>query len=101
MTLPVPKQESISWAQIRQVFNSMPLRIALLDGDYHYRYVNTEWSKFTGKPEDAVPGCTVAKVFGEEMFASVQPLDDRTPAGETVDQDGWVEHALDGAPLPR
>jgi PAS domain-containing protein len=57
--------EAISWAQIRRLFDSMPVRIALLDRDHRYRYVNPEWSKAIGKAEDAVLGRTVAEVLGE------------------------------------
>ena len=70
MTLPGhPKQESISWAQVRKVFDSMPIRVALFDRDHRYRYVNPEWSKFTGEPEDTILGRTFAEVLGEEGAA--------------------------------
>ena len=93
MTLPnPPMQENISWAQIRRVFDSMPIRISLTDRDRRYRYVNPEWSKFTGKPEDAILGRKVAEVVGEKTFATLSSLGDRALAGETVDWGSWVEY---------
>ena len=86
-----PMKESISWAQVREVFDSMPIRIALLDLNHRHRYVNSEWSKFFGIPADATLGRTIAEVLGEETFANVRPQDERALAGETVEWGGWAE----------
>ena len=86
-----PMQKSISWAQVRKVFDSMPIRIALLDLNHRHRYVNSEWSKFFGIPADATLGRTIGEVLGEETFANVRPQDERALAGETVEWGGWVE----------
>jgi len=83
--------EAISWAQIRKLFDSMPVRIALLDRDHRYRYVNPEWSKAIGKAEDAVLGRTVGEVLGEGNVARPSIIE-RARAGETVEWDGWVEY---------
>jgi two-component system NtrC family sensor kinase len=87
--LPIPR--SISWGQIRQVFDSMPIRIALLDLNHRHCYVNTEWSRFFGIPADAALGRTIAEVLGEETFASVRAQDERALAGEVAEWGGWVE----------
>ena len=93
MTAPEhPTQESISWAQVRKVFDSMPVSIALVGRDRRYRYVNPELAKFIGKPEDAILGRTVAEVVGEKTFASLSSFGDRALAGETVDSGSWVEY---------
>ena len=84
-------QKSISWVQVRKVFDSMPIRIALLDLNHRHRYVNSEWSKFFGIPADATLGRTIGEVLGEETFANVRPQDERALAGETVEWGGWVE----------
>ena len=86
-----PMQKSISWAQVRKVFDSMPIRIALLDLNHRHRYVNSEWSKFFDIPADATLGRTIGEVLGEETFANVRPQDERALAGETVEWGGWVE----------
>jgi two-component system NtrC family sensor kinase len=87
-----PMQESISWAQVRKVFDSTPVNIALVGRDRRYRYVNSELAKFIGKPEDAILGRTVAEVLGLETFAAVSSFGDRALAGETVDGGSWVEY---------
>ena len=83
--------EAISWEQIRRLFDSMPVRIALLNRDHRYRYVNPEWSKAIGKAEDAVLGRTVAEVLGEGNVARPSIIE-RARSGETVEWDGWVEY---------
>ncbi len=83
--------EAISWTQIRKLFDSMPVRIALLDREHRYRYVNPEWSKEIGKAEDAVLGRTVSEVLGEGNVARPS-ITERARSGETVDWDGWVDY---------
>jgi PAS domain S-box-containing protein len=83
--------ESIGWAQVQQVFDSLPVRVALQDREYRFLYVNTESSRFHGKPEDTVLGATVAEVHGQELFATLRPWADRALAGEAGEWDGWLE----------
>ena len=89
--LTTPSQGLPAWAQIRRLFDSMPIRIALLDRDHRYRYVNPEWSKVIGKAEEAVLGRTVGEVLGEGNVARPSIVE-RALAGETVEWDGWVEY---------
>jgi PAS domain S-box-containing protein len=79
--------ESIGWAQVQQVFDSLPVRVALQDREYRFLYVNTESSRFHGKPEDTVLGATVAEVHGQELFATLRPWADRALAGEAGEWD--------------
>jgi two-component system NtrC family sensor kinase len=81
----------VSWAQIRKVFDSMPIRIALLDLSHRHCYVNSEWSKFFGIPADASLGRTIAEILGEETFEGVRLQDERALKGETTEWAGWVE----------
>ncbi len=83
--------QSIDWAQFRQVLDSLPVRVTLFDRKHRYLYVNTEWRRFYGKPEDAVLGRTIAELFGEEIFADARPWAERAVAGEAGERLGWVE----------
>jgi PAS domain S-box-containing protein len=83
--------QSIDWARVRQVFDSLPVRVAALDRRHRYLYVNTEWSRTLGKPEDAVLGRTIAEVFNEAHFADLLPWAERTLAGEPVESNSWVQ----------
>jgi PAS domain S-box-containing protein len=86
-----PMSGVVSWAQIRKVFDSLPIRIALLDLNYRHCYVNPEWSNFFGIAADATLGRTIADVLGEETFESVRLQDERALTGETAQWGGWVE----------
>jgi len=70
MTLPGHRMlEGIGWAQVRAVFDSTPMRIALLDRDRRYLYANPEYVSFAGKLIEAILGRTVPEVLEEETFA--------------------------------
>ncbi len=83
--------QGIAWAQVRRIFDSLPVRVTLFDREHRYLYVNAEWRKFYGKMEDAVLGRTIAELFGEEIFADVRPWAERALAGEAADSSSWVE----------
>ncbi len=83
--------QGIGWEQVRQVLDSLPVRVTVHDGKHCFLYFNTEWSRFHGKPEDAVLGATLAEVHGDELFASLRPGAERALAGEAVEWHGWVE----------
>ena len=86
-----PMSGIVGWARIRKVFDSMPIRIALLDLNHRHCYVNSEWSNFFGIPADAALGRTIAEVLGEETFERVRLHDERALTGETTEWGDWVE----------
>jgi PAS domain S-box-containing protein len=83
--------QSIGWAQVQQVFDSLPVRVAMHDRKHRFLYVNTEWSRFHGKPEDTVLGRTIAEVHDEQIFADIRPWAERALAGEAGEWHGWIE----------
>ena len=87
--------ESIRWAQLRQVFDSMPISIALRDRDHRFLYANLEYTKIHDQPENAMLGRTIAEVLGEvldkENYARLYSQCERALAGEIVEWDGWEE----------
>ena len=87
--------QSIDWARIRQLFDSLPTRVVLFDREHRFLYVNAEWSRLYDKPEDAVLGLTVAEVHGEEIFAQFRGWAERALAGEATEWDGYFELSRD------
>jgi PAS domain S-box-containing protein len=83
--------QSLDWAQFRQVLDSLPVRVALHDRKHRFLYANTEWSRFHGRPEEAVLGATTAELFGEEIFADERPWAERALAGEAGEWHSWLE----------
>jgi PAS domain-containing protein len=83
--------QSIGWAQVRRVLDSLPVRVALLNREHRVLYVNPEWITSFDKPENAVLGATVAELHDEKMFATFRPWAERALAGEATEWDGWVD----------
>ena len=77
--------------QLRAILDAIPTRIALLDRDRRYRYVNREYIGFAGRPASDILGRTLPEVLAEEVFAGFHPQDERALAGETAAWDGWLE----------
>jgi len=84
--------QDIDAAQLRAVFDNIPTRIALLDRDCRYRYINREYLEFCGKPEHEVLGHTIPEVLAEDPFAPFYPQGERALAGEIVPWEGWLEY---------
>jgi len=82
----------ISEAQLRAVFDNIPTRIALLDRDRRYRFVNREYIEFAGRDAAAILGRTISEVLEEDTFAAFYPLGERALAGETVEWSGWLDY---------
>ena len=83
-----------SWAQVRQLLDSVPIRVALRDRDHRYLYTNLAYAKIHHLPENAMLGRTFAEVLGEaldkESYARIYSQCERALAGETVVWDGWI-----------
>ena len=82
----------IGETQLRAVLDNIPTRIALLDRDRRYRYVNREYSAFAGKSPTDIIGHTVEEVLAEEAFATFYPQGERALAGEVVPWEGWLHY---------
>ena len=83
--------ERIGWTQLRQVLDSLPVRVAILDREHRVLYVNPEWRAPFDKPEAALLGATVAELHNEKMFADYLPAAERVLAGEATEWNGWVD----------
>ena len=93
-----PLQEGIRWAELCRIFDSVPVRIALIDHEHRYRYLNPLWTKFSGWSAEAALGRTIADVFGHRLskagYALLCSQYERGLAGETVEWHGWIEDHL-------
>jgi two-component system NtrC family sensor kinase len=91
---PEPSLDRIDEARLRAVFDNIPARIALLDRERRYRYVNREYIEFAGVPARDIIGRTVPEVLSADSFADFWPASDRALAGETVEWSGWIDYQL-------
>jgi PAS domain S-box-containing protein len=87
--------ERFGWAQVRQLFDSMPIRIAVRDRDHRYLFTNLAYAKIHHLPENTMLGRTMAEILGErldkESYARILSQSERALAGEIVQWEGWIE----------
>lgn len=82
----------IGEAQLRAALEAIPTRVALLDRDRRYIYVNRHYIEFAGKTEAEILGCTEHEVLAEEGFATLYPQGERALSGEVMQWEGWLEY---------
>ena len=70
--------------QFSLIINSFPGRVARMDRDYRYRFINNQFEIFHRMKADQVLGHTVAEVFGEEVFQQLRLFMQKAMEGETV-----------------
>jgi len=68
--------------QLRAITDATPARIAYVDGDRRYRFVNQAYAHQFGREPSEVLGKTVPEIMGPENFADVEPHLEKALAGE-------------------
>jgi len=77
--------------QFSSIINSFPGRVARIDRDFRYQFINNQFENFHRMKADQVLGHTVAEVFGEEVFQQIRPLMQKAMDGETVSTETHVK----------
>jgi PAS domain S-box-containing protein len=97
ITARVRSQEQIErqQAQLRAVIDGMPGLVSYVDRNYHYRFVNAEYSKWLGRKIEDVEGRTVCDLVGDEAFREIVPHLDRALRGEPVSFERYLK-CIDG-----
>jgi PAS domain S-box-containing protein len=71
--------------------------VALVDNHYVYLAVNTEYIRRTGKPREAIVGCSISEVMGKDVFeALLKDKLDRCLMGELIQFQSWFDFAAKG-----
>jgi diguanylate cyclase (GGDEF)-like protein/PAS domain S-box-containing protein len=73
-----------SEARLRTVADALPMRVAYIDEQQRYRFVNHAYETDFGLSRDAIQGRTMEDLLGEEGYAVVQPHIRAALAGERV-----------------
>lgn len=77
----------------REIVDSSPDLIAVVDRDYRYRLANESYYRLRRVRPEAMVDRTVAEILGEELFQQqVRPHLDRCFQGETVSYEAWFEY---------
>lgn len=82
--LSVQEQEQRHAATLRSVTEALPAIVAVVGADGRYRFVNTAFERWCGKPREQIVGCTLEQVLGAEDAARSRPWVERALAGETI-----------------
>ena len=63
-----------SEAELRLIMDNVPARVAYIDREYRFRFLNRHNEEWLGENRKDLTGRHVAEVIGEERFAQLQPL---------------------------
>jgi len=70
--------------QLRLVTDSIPAHVAYVDADKRIQFVNKPYQQFKGLPLEAIVGCSLREVIGEDRYQAIEPHIERVLAGEPV-----------------
>jgi diguanylate cyclase (GGDEF)-like protein/PAS domain S-box-containing protein len=73
-----------SESELRLIMDNVPARVAYIDRDYRYRFLNRHNEEWLGLSRDELTGRPVADVVGEARFRQMQPMLERVLRGEVV-----------------
>jgi diguanylate cyclase (GGDEF)-like protein/PAS domain S-box-containing protein len=73
-----------SEAELRLIMDNVPARVAYIDREYRFRFVNKHNEEWLAASHRDVTGRRVAEVLGEERFQQILPLLQRVLDGEVV-----------------
>lgn len=86
----------ITERHLRNVLDSIPAPVALVDLAGRHWFVNEAYRQQIGAPDDQIIGRTIEDILGSERYAAMrpgdpqQPLMERARKGETVRYEGWL-----------
>jgi diguanylate cyclase (GGDEF)-like protein/PAS domain S-box-containing protein len=73
-----------SEAELRLIMDNVPARVAYIDREYRYRFLNRHNEEWLSESRKDLTGRPVAEVLGEARAKQLQPLLTRVLAGETI-----------------
>jgi diguanylate cyclase (GGDEF)-like protein/PAS domain S-box-containing protein len=73
-----------SESELRLIMDNVPARVAYIDRDYRYRFLNRHDEEWLGMSRSELTGRPVGEVVGEERFSQMQPMLERVLNGEVV-----------------
>jgi len=70
--------------QLRLIANGLPVLIAYVDQQQHYRFNNEAYQNWLGLPPSEINGCHLQKVHGEAEYKQIQTYVETALTGQTV-----------------
>jgi len=81
----VQRQIRRSQAQLRFLADQLPVLIAQMNRDAHYKFVNKPYAEFYGLHPAAIIGKHPREVAGDEAYEAIKPYVEAVLSGETVE----------------
>ncbi len=66
------------------IADNLPVMVAYLDREQHYRYVNRIYEELHRRPREQIVGLHVRELIGEAAYGTIRPHIERALAGEAV-----------------
>src|SRR5438132_4025193 len=73
-----------SEGELRLIMDNVPARVAYIDREYRYRFLNRHNEEWLSESRKELTGRPVAEVLGDARAGQLQPLLTRVLAGETI-----------------
>ncbi|MEM7062182.1 MAG: PAS domain S-box protein [Cyanobacteria bacterium P01_B01_bin.77] len=70
--------------QLRRMTNALPVLIAYIDADEHYRFNNRAYEEWLGVPYQTLEGQPLAQALGPEIYDTIQPYLQQALKGQSV-----------------
>lgn len=70
--------------QLRRMTNALPVLIAYIDADGHYRFNNRAYEEWLGVPYQTLEGQPLAEALGPEIYGTIQPYLQQALKGQSV-----------------
>lgn len=70
--------------QLRRMTNALPVLIAYIDADEHYRFNNQAYEEWLGVPYQTLEGQPLAQALGAEIYDTIQPYLQQALKGQSV-----------------
>ena len=83
----IGRQLRRSREQLRLVTDALPILIAYIDRDCHYRLVNKAYEVWFGTACEEIVGCHLRDIFGEQNALKYQPHIERVLFGQRTNQE--------------
>lgn len=80
--LSIQKQLETSHSFLNNILDSVPVRIACIDTNYVFRYVNEEYKRFFNLEKEQILGHKFSDIIGDEIFQVYQPYIQKSLQGE-------------------
>src|SRR3954462_7094716 len=78
---------------LRRVLDSLPAPVSYVDTECRFRYNNSAYDRWVGRPHLELYGAHLREVLGEKAYADVLPYAEAALGGETVSFEKELEYA--------